>query len=221
MSLLPRSFRDGGLLTWRNLLALLWLNLIWVALAWTLVLAGPATLASYALIAGTMREDRDLDLRQFLPLLRRNLLPGIFWALTAAVFAFLVYSNVTFWRRVLGPFGDTVVALLAAYLSWLFVALQPYLLEALSVDRLPHFRAWRAAFLGLVQHPLNGHLFVLIPLLVLVLSVFFQTFVFLILGSVTLAFAATQVRPLVTRDSPPDDLPETPTDSSPGQAPSA
>lgn len=217
MSLLPRPFRDGGLLTWRNMLPLLWLNLIWAVLAWTLVLTGPATLASYALIAGTMREDREPDLRQFLPLLVKNLLPGILWALTAAVFAFLAYSNYTFWRRVLGPFGDTVVFLLVTYLSWLFVALQPYLLEALSVERLPYFRAWRSAFLGLVQHPFSGHLYVLIPLAVLVLSLLFQTFVFVILVSVTLAFAATQVRPLVTRDPPPDDLPE----PSSEQAPSA
>lgn len=221
MSLLPRSFREGGLLVWRNLLPLLWLNLIWVALAWTLVLLGPATLASYALIATTMREDREADPRQFLLLLRRNLLPGTLWALTALVFAFLIYSNFTFWRRALGPFGDTVVLLLVTYLSWLFVALQPYLLEALGVERLPYFRAWRAAFLGLARHPVSGHLYVLIPLAVLVLSLFFRTFVFVILVSVTLAFAATQVRPLVEQVPPPDDLHEPPAEPSPGQAPSA
>lgn len=208
MKFLPRSFREGGLLVWHNLLPLLWLNLIWVALAWTLVLAGPATLASYALIATTLREDREPDLRQFLPLLVKNLLPGILWFLTLVVFAFLAYSNYTFWRRVLGPFGDTVVFLLVTYVSWLFVALQPYLLEALSVDRLPYIRAWRAAFLGLVQHPLSAHLYVLIPLAVLILSLLFQTFVFVILVSAALAFAAVQVRPFSPQVPPQDDLPE-------------
>ncbi|UQN08930.1 DUF624 domain-containing protein [Deinococcus sp. QL22] len=223
MSLLPRAYREGGLLTWRYLLPLVWLNLIWLALSWTLVLAGPATLASYALIATTMREDREPDLRLFPSLLRHNLLPGLLWCLTVAVFAFLMYSNLVFWRRLLGNFGDALVSLLALYLSWLFVALQPYLLEALSVQRLSYRRAWQAALLGLVRTPVSAHLYVLIPLLVVLLAFFFRTFGLVILVSIALTFAAVQVRPITEQPEPaepePAELAESESSDSAGQLP--
>lgn len=210
---LPRAYREGGLLVWRHLIPLVWLNLIWIALSWTVILAGPATLASYALIA-RMREDQDPDLRQFPALLRINLLPGTLWLLTALLFAFLMYSNLVYWLRVLEPFGDSVVSLLAVYLAWLFIALQPYLLEALSVDRLPYGKAWRSALMGLAREPVSAHLYVVIPVLLGVISFFTRTLALVVLVSLALAFAATQVRPLVEHSPPPEpadeggDLPE-------------
>lgn len=214
MSLLPRAYRDGGLLTWRHLTTLVWLNLIWIVLAWTLVLTGPATLAAYALIA-TMREDRAADLRRFPALLRQNLLPGMLWLLTCTVFAFLIYSNLLYWRRVLGAFGDAVISLLAVYLTWLFVALQPYLLEALSVEHRPFLQAWRPAFLGLARSPFSAHLYVLIPVVLGVMGYFTRTFGLVILVSLALVFAATQVQPLVEQDEPPEPSGDRPEEPSP------
>ncbi|MFC4454201.1 DUF624 domain-containing protein [Deinococcus sonorensis] len=202
---LPRAYREGGLLTWHHLLTLVWLNLIWLVLAWTVVLAGPATLAVYALIATTMRQDRDPDLRRFLPLLRQNVVPGVLWLLTTALVAFVLYSNVVYWQRVLGPFGKTVLTLVAAYLAWLYVALQPYLLEALSVERLPYLRAWRAALLNLGRHPVSAHLYVLVPVVLVLLSLLTRTFVMIVLVSVALTFAAVQVRPFEPLPEPLDD----------------
>ncbi|MFC4427284.1 DUF624 domain-containing protein [Deinococcus navajonensis] len=212
MSRLPRAYRDGALLTWRHLPTLAWLNLIWIALSWTVLLAGPATLAAYALIAA-LREDIEPDLRRYPALLRQNLLPGVLWLLSSATFAFVVYSNLVYWRRLLGPFGDSVVSLLAVYLTWLYVALQPYLLEGLSVERRPFLQAWTPAFLALARSPLSAHLYVVVPAFLLVVSFFTRTFALVVLVSVALAFAATQVRPLVERAEPPEpsaDLPEDP-----------
>ena len=211
---LPRAYRDGGLLTWRHLSTLVALNLIWIVLAWTVILAGPATLAAYAMIA-TMREDRPADLRRYPALLVQNLLPGVLWLLSGAVFAFLVYSNLLYWRRVLEPFGDAVVSLLAVYLTWLFVALQPYLLEALSVERRPFLRAWRPAFLGLARSPVSAHLYVLIPVVLSVIGYLTRTFGLVVLVSLGLVFAATQVRPLVEHDEPPEPAPDQPEETSP------
>lgn len=210
---MPRAYREGGLLTWRYLPTLVWLNVIWLALSWTLVLAGPATLAGYALIATTMREDREPDLRLFPALLRHNLWPGLLWLLTVAAFAFLMYSNLVFWRRLLGNFGDAVVSLLALYVSWLFAALQPYLLEALSVQRLSYGRAWQAALLGVIRTPVSAHLYVLIPLLIVLLAFFFRTFALVILVSLALTFAAVQVKPMTEQPEPPE--PDPPTESGP------
>lgn len=208
--MLPRAYREGGLLVWRHLLTLVWLNLIWLVLSWTLILAGPVTLAVYALIATSMRQDRDPELRALPVLLRRNLLPGVLWLLTVVLFVFLLYTNVTFWPGVLGPFGGVLVVLLSAYLIWLFVALQPYLLEALSVTRLPFLAAWRAAFLGLARDPVAAHLYVLIPIAVIILSVLFRTFAMSILVSVALTFAAVQVKPFEEQTEPPDEWPDEP-----------
>ena len=220
MKLLPRAYREGGLLTWRHLLTLVWLNLIWLVLSWTVVLAGPATLASYALIATTMREDLDPDLRQFPGLLRRNLAPGVLWLLTVALFAFLMYSNLVFWQRVSGRFGDAVVSLLALYLSWLFVAVQPYLLEALAVQRHRYGRAWQVALLGLARAPVSAHLYVLVPLFVVLLGFFFRTFALVILVSIALTFAAVQVKPITERPEPSEPA-ESSEDSGPMSGPSA
>ena len=203
---LPRAYRDGGLLVLRHLTTLVWLNVIWIVLAWTVILTGPVTLAAYALIA-RMREDRDPDLRQFPALLRQFLLPGTLWLLTALLFGFLMYSNLVYWLRVLEPFGDSVVSLLGVYLAWLFIALQPYLLEALCVERLPYRVAWRSALVGLARAPVSAHLYVVIPVLLGVIAFFTRTLGLVVLVSLSLAFAATQVRPLVEHAPPPEPEP--------------
>ncbi|UBV44262.1 hypothetical protein LAJ19_13880 (plasmid) [Deinococcus taeanensis] len=199
----PRALRGGARLVWRHLTTLVWLNLLWVLLAWTAVLTGPATLTTYELIAA-LREDRPAALRRYPALLRRNLLPGTLWLLSTALFAFVLYSNLVFWRRRLGPFGDAAVSLLGVYLAWLFAALQPYVLEGLSVERLPLGRAWRAALRAVVRSPLSAHLFVVVPAAGGLLALLTNTFTLLVLVSLVLAFAATQVRPLVDRDGPPE-----------------
>ncbi|MGI8710087.1 MAG: hypothetical protein ACR2LA_03725, partial [Acidimicrobiales bacterium] len=104
---------------------------------------------------------------------------------------------------------------LAVYLTWLFVALPPYLLEALSVERRPFLPAWRPAFLGLARAPLSAHLYVVMPLVLVVISFFTRTFSLLVLISLALSFAATQVRPLVERADPPEESADQPEDPAP------
>lgn len=211
LSRLPRVLREGGQLAWPNLLTLLWLNLLWVLCAVTVLLAGPATLTVYGYLAA-LRDDRNPRPAELPARLRQNLLPGLLWFLTLALFAFLAYANLTFWPQFLGhrgaaQLGVDVVWLFWLYLIWLMVALQPYLLEALAVLRLPFLRAWRWAGLEVARRPLAAHGWVLIPLAVYLIGRSFRTPGLLLLVSLVLLLAAVQVRP-VTVTEPPQDEPE-------------
>ncbi|WP_415786509.1 DUF624 domain-containing protein [Deinococcus saxicola] len=203
---LPRVLREGSVLAWHNLLTLVWLNVLWVVCAATLVLAGPATLTAYGYLAA-LRDDEHPVPRQLLERLRRTLLPGTLCALTTVAFGFLAYANLQFWPQVLGQFGLFVVGIFWGYLIWLFAAAQPYLLEALSVQRLPYVQAWQAALLDVARRPLSAHGWVLIPLALALLGLTFRTPGLVVLVSLLLTYAAVQVRP-VTIAVPPLDPPQ-------------
>ncbi|PYE54599.1 hypothetical protein [Deinococcus yavapaiensis] len=197
-------FKDGALMTWRNLLTLVWLNLAWVAMAWTLILLGPATLAVYHLVATRLREDLEIDFRLLPRLVLRFLGSGLLWALSAVMFAVLFYANTTVWPRFLPPFGTTVVLMVWLYLLWLFVALQPFLLEALAVREARFLPAWRDAFLGLARQPFEGHVSVLFGVILLVAGLYFRTLAPVVLIALGLTFAAALVAPLRERPEPQD-----------------
>lgn len=201
-------FKDGVLMTWRNLLTLVGLNLAWVALAWTLVLAGPATLGVYHLIATRLREDLEIDVRALPRLVLRFLGPGLLWALATVAFVGLFYANVTVWPRFLPPFGTTLVLMVWLYLLWLFVALQPFLLEALAVKGLRFLPAWRDAFLGLARVPFEGHVSVLFGVILLVAGLYFRTLAPVVLIALGLTFAAALVAPFREQPEPQDVIEE-------------
>lgn len=204
----PRVLREGSALAWHNLLALVVLNVLWLACAVTLVLAGPATLTAFG-YAAALRDDKSPTLQQLPGLLRRNLLPGSLWTLSTLAFSFLAYANLKFWPSVLSQFGVFAVRFFWGYLIWLVVAAQPYLLEALSVQRLPFLQSWRAAALDVLRRPLAAHGWVLIPLLFVLIGLFFRTPALVILISLLLTYAAVQVRPVTLPAPPPDETRET------------
>ncbi|WP_181392005.1 hypothetical protein [Deinococcus irradiatisoli] len=205
-SSLPRPLRQGGVLIWQHLPTLIGLNVLWSVLALTLVLLGPVTLGVYVFIA-QLRDDAGPQWRDVPGLLRRFLLPGLGWFVTLLVFTFLAFANLSYWPRVLGSFGSAVAVLAWSYLIWLFAALQPYLLEALTTERRPYLRAWGAAFTALARRPVSAHLYALLPASALLLGLFFRTLAPLVLVSLTLAFAAVQVRPLTIRPEPEEEWP--------------
>ena len=200
----PRVLRQGSVLAWHHLLTLIVLNVLWVICAATLVLAGPATLSAFGYLAA-LRDDEAPALRQLTGRLRQNLLPGTWWALSTLTFGFLAYANLKFWPTVLGQLGQFAVSFFWGYLIWLFVAAQPYLLEALSVERLPYGRAWRAAVLAVLQRPVSAHGWVLIPLLLAFIGLFFRTPALVVLVSLLLTYAAVQVRPVTLPAAPLDE----------------
>lgn len=199
----PRVLREGSVLAWHHLLTLVWLNVLWVVCAATLVLAGPATLTAYGYLAA-LRDDEHPVPRQLVDRLRRNLLPGTLWVLTTVAFGFLAYANLQFWPQVLGQFGLFVVWIFWGYLIWLFAAAQPSLLEALSVQRLPLLRAWRTALLNVARRPVSAHGWVLIPLTLALIGLFFRTPGLVVLVSLLLTYAAVQVRPVTIQEPPLD-----------------
>ena len=200
----PRVLREGSVLAWHHLLSLVALNVLWVACAATLVLAGPATLTAFG-YAAALRDDQAPALRQLPGRLRRNLWPGTWWALSTLAFGFLAYANLKFWPAVLGQFALFAVYIFWGYLIWLFVAAQPYLLEALSVERLPYGRAWRAAALAVLRRPVPAHGWVLIALVLTLTGLFFRTPALVVLISLLLTYAAVQVRPVTVPVSPRDE----------------
>jgi len=200
---LPRVLREGSVLAWQHLLILIVLNLLWIVCAATLVLAGPATLSVFGYLAA-LRDDQRPTWRDLPGRLRQNLLPGSLWTLTVCAFAFLVYANLTFWPAVTGELGRLTVWIFWGYLIWLFVAAQPFLLDALVTQRLPYRQAWRAAALEVLRRPVAAHLWVLIPALLALIGSFFRTPALVVLVSLLLAYAAVQVRP-VTVPAPPQD----------------
>ncbi|THF85469.1 hypothetical protein E7T09_16025 [Deinococcus sp. KSM4-11] len=205
---IPRVLREGGWLAWTNLPTLVGLNVLWIAGAVTVVLLGPMTVTVFGHLAA-LRDDRHPTWRTLGTRLRAVLWTGTLWSVSVGVFAYLAWANLTFWPRVLGhqgaaQLGVYAVWLLWAYLTWLFIALQPFLLDALAVRGLTFGRALRAAAVVVIRRPVAAHAFVVIPLALYLVGRSFRTPGVLVLISLLLTLAAVQVRPVTVRP-PPDE----------------
>ncbi|MBB6099066.1 putative membrane protein YesL [Deinobacterium chartae] len=175
---LPRAARRPLLAPWRDaagwtfshLTRVIGVNLLWLLASWPLLTLGPATLAAYAWLRRARLEPEVAEpytrLRDdFCRLFWR----GLGWALASATLLYVLYANALFWPRLLPPLAGAVVAVAALYLAVLYLAVQPYLLEALVT--LPRaMAAPRAAIARLVARPLAAHLHLLfaLPLALLV-----------------------------------------------------
>lgn len=201
---IPRVLRQGSVLAWHHLLTLLWLNVLWVVCVFTVVLAGPATLTLYRYVTA-QRDDLEPRPRDLWRWLKQLIIPGLLWALVTGAFAFLVYANLSFWPNVAGPFGSALAWMLWGYLIWLFITLQPYLLERLAVERRPFLRAWPLALANVARQHVSAHLWVLIPLSAFLIGQFLHVGGYLILVSLVLLYAAVQVKPVAVRPPAPDD----------------
>ena len=173
----------AGRRLWANLPRLIAANLLWLLLAWPLVTLGAATLALYAWLRRAVLEYEEARAEhrkaQESPLgllrdLRRLWWPGTLWLGANVAVAAVLLSNALVWRAKLGPLGGLWVELLTGYLAWLWLAGQPYLLDALAEGR-PLGASLAEAARLVAAFPLYAHLCALPPLLLALLGWWFKT----------------------------------------------
>lgn len=200
MSELVRPLREGAILVWRHLAEVVAVNLLWLAFSWTLLGCGPATLAAYHWLARRTRDGAQLSWRDFFPLVFRYLLPGLAWLAGVLILLGLAYSNFLFWPRVLPPFFVLAIQLFWLYLLLLAFAVQPYLLEWLTLER----GQWslRLALSRFFAESLTAHLRALVPLVLLGVGLRFRTLVPVVLVGVILVFMSVCVRPMYVPPEP-------------------
>lgn len=200
-----RGIREGGVMVWQNLALLVVLNLILLVLGWTVVLLGPALLAVYEYIARNCRDGEKLPLNSLKSLVRQHLVGGILYLLGWVLLVGLLYSNVVFWAQILPAFGQAVVMVLGGYLLVLALAVQPHLLEQLTLGKKPYLQALLLAFRDLAREPLAGHVHTLVPLTLLLISLKWWTLPLIVFTSVGLAFATTRVKPVYQMPEPEEE----------------
>lgn len=174
---------QAGRQLWINLPRLIAANLLWLLLAWPLVTLGAATLALYAWLRRAVleyeetrpehRQAQESPLR-LLRDARRLWWPGTLWLGANLAVGAVLLSNVLMWRVRLEPLGALWVELLAGYLAWLWLALQPYLLDALA-ENLPFAAALAGALRIVAAFPMYAHVCALPPLLLALLGWWFRT----------------------------------------------
>lgn len=205
MSGLVRSLREGAVLSWRHLAEVIAVNLLWLALAWTVVGFGPATLAAYSWLARRGRDGREMALKEFFPLLLLHFWKGLLWAMVLAALVGLAWANLSFWPRVLPDFGVLVVQLFWLYLMVLALAVQPYALESLTLEGGSFRERTRLAALRFLREPLVAHLRVMVPVGLLLLGLRYRTLIPVVLMGVYLMFMAVSVKPMYVAPVPQDE----------------
>jgi len=185
------AWGKGFNLAWSNLVSLIGLNLLWLAVSWLVIPAGPATLAAYWWIATALREDKvGYGFRTLPGAFRRFFWKGLVWGLGWTVLLFLAYTNLTVWGEFLPPFATAVVEVVWIYGLLFAAAMQPHLLEFLTMEELPWGEALKRSVWQVVANPIYSHMYLLIPAIAVAAGVKFQTPAAVVLVSLVLAFAA-------------------------------
>ncbi|WP_027481871.1 hypothetical protein [Deinococcus pimensis] len=194
---------SAGRRVWGNLPRLIVTNLLWLVLAWPLLTLGAATLGTYAFLRRNVLEHdvrRSEELGTGVPVhddpyarllvdARRALLPGTLWGVTSVAFVALVTLGARFWAARAGGVPGDALVVLALYLGWLWLAAQPFVLDALAEGRSLR-AAWSEAALIVASYPLYAHLCALPPLLLGVLAWLLETLWPLVGTSVLLVYWA-------------------------------
>jgi hypothetical protein len=176
---------------WENLLAVAFLNLMWLAASLPIITIGPATLAAYWYAARVLR-DNDFEpnpglyFRVVWQLLPRGLAWGAIWLAVL----FIAYSNLVLWPQVLPPVGAFAVRGLVIYLVYLWAAAQPSLMEGLAVEGLGLRQALAKAGFEVLANPAFTHVQPLLLFFAAYIGAQFQSFIFLVLIAIILYFAA-------------------------------
>lgn len=173
------------------------LNLLWMAVAWLLIPIGPATMAIYAFMARSMRdEEPGLRYADLPRLFGRYFVRGVVWFLGWVVLLLCAWTGSVVWGKLLPPLAGSVVLMLWSYLVLYYVAMQPYLLEELTIEESPWLPALKKAAWQVLANPLYSHIHLVIPAAALLLAQQTSTLAGLILVSLVLlvqAVAAVEV----------------------------
>lgn len=176
-------------LIWEQILPLIGLNVMWCLSSLLLVTAGPATLAAYWWAARALRDEQEpRGWRNFLQAFGRFFWRGLGWSAAVVSCLFLAYANITFWPRMLPPAAAAVVIVLWYYLLIFAAAMQPYMLEFLTMGDLSLWQAARRSAWQVAANPLYSHVNVLIPVIVIAAGLQYRTLVPLVLAAVVIAF---------------------------------
>lgn len=178
-------------LVWEQIIPLIGLNVMWLAGTLLVVTAGPATLAAYWWTARTLRDEQEpRHAYTFLKGFGRYFWRGLGWSAALALFLFLAYANITVWPGLLPPAAAAVVIVLWYYLLIFAAAMQPYLLEFLTVGDLPLWQAVKRSAWQVAASPVYSHINVAIPVIVIAAGLRYRTLTPLVLVAVVVAFLA-------------------------------
>lgn len=174
---------------WENLVTLIVVNVLWVLTALPLVTVGAGTFAAYWWVAHVLRDGHDREgLGQLLRAFRRFFWRGLIWSVAWALVLWLAVVGLTVWPRLLSPLGGAVVRVAWFYILIFLGALQPYLLEALTVEERPWGEALKRSAWHVVANPIYSHAQLLVPVTALGIGARFATFIPLVLISLIIAF---------------------------------
>lgn len=174
-----------------NAVRLIVLNLLWAAVAWLILPLGPATLALYWFIAVRVRDERDeLRYTDLLKAMGRFFVRGLVWFVGWAAVIFLAYAGGVVWGQFLPPLAATVIRFAWVYALIYLAAMQPYLLEALTVDEESWGAALKRSAWQVMANPVYSHAHLLVPAAAVFIAAKTNTVASLVLVSLTMLFFA-------------------------------
>lgn len=180
--------RAAGLL-WGNVIAVMVVNFVTVLACVPLVTIGPGVFAAYRWMA-EMVAGRDDSWVAYSGYFRRLFLRGLLWSVICAALLLLAYINLQVWPRFLPPMGMAVVQVFWLYVIIFFLAMQPFVFQALAKEELGLLVSFRRAAWHVIANPLFSHAFLIIPAIALLIATQTQTWTMLFLIATVLLFAA-------------------------------
>ncbi len=184
-----KAWKQAGKMVWANVLRLIILNLIWFVIGFPIVTIGPATLAAYWWIATSVRDGQGNEpYTRFFQAMRRFAVKGLVWLAGWVVVIGLAAMGLKVWPQLLPPMGVAMVQIAWTYAILYLVAMQPYLLEYLTVEEKPWVPALKASAWQVLANPIYSHAHVAIAGVALGLAAQFSTVASIALVAVLLGF---------------------------------
>lgn len=202
------AWKKAFSLGWENLVKLIGINLLWLSVSWLIIPIGPAIFATYWWVARSLR-DEDESMKRltiFYTGFRRFFWRGLLWSLGWVAVLLLAWTSLSVWPRLLPPMGTAIAEMLWLYALIFLAAMQPYLLEALTLEERPWGEAMKRAAWQVLANPIYSHLQLLIPIIALVIGFKFATLIPVVLVAVVMTFfaVAAQECPWKHGEPPPN-----------------
>lgn len=147
---------------WGNLTGVVLLNVFWLVCSWLVVTIGPATLAAYWWAAHVLRDEQAEPPAAFFGALKRFFWRGLGWSLAWVAVLVLAYTNLVVYGEWLPPFPAALLRMAWFYFLVFLVALQPFLLEMLTIEERPFMDAVKRSAWQVAANPGYSHLHVAI-----------------------------------------------------------
>ncbi|HWI61579.1 MAG TPA: YesL family protein [Symbiobacteriaceae bacterium] len=152
-------------LAWSNMTGVVMLNVLWMVCSWLVVTVGPATLSAYWWAAHVIRDEQEQRPVAFFHAMKRFFWRGLLWEVCWVVIFLLAYSNLVVYGQWLAPLPAAIVRFLWAYALIFLVAMQPYLLEMLTMEDRPFLDAVKRSAWQVAANPIYSHIHLLVPVI--------------------------------------------------------